>query len=97
MITVFTKDPDSVLDYPVNWGPWLDKCYGGDTLDSVDWILDSGITLGVMSYGPWNSATVAYCWILGGTLGEIYNVTCRITTVGGRIDDYSFQLSIEST
>lgn len=94
MIILKTKDPQSRLDYSFDIQDWLNT---GDTIASVEWILDPGITIGIDTYAPWNTDTGAFCWISDGTLGEVYNVTCRITTVGGRIDDFSFQLSIEST
>ena len=34
----FTKDPDAVLDYSVDWSLWL----AGDTISSSEWLLDDG-------------------------------------------------------
>ena len=37
----FTKDPDAVLDYSVDWSLWL----AGDQISSSEWILEPGATI----------------------------------------------------
>ena len=34
----FTKDPDAVLDYSVDWSLWL----AGDEISTSEWILEEG-------------------------------------------------------
>ena len=34
----FTKDPDAVLDYSVDWSLWL----AGDEISSSEWLLEEG-------------------------------------------------------
>ena len=74
-----TKDPNSTLDYRINWSDWL----GVDTIATVAWTVPSGIT----QTSTTNTTTSATIWLSGGTVGTRYNVVCRITTAGGRIDD----------
>ena len=37
----FTKDPDAVLDYSVDWSLWL----AGDEISTSEWLLEEGATL----------------------------------------------------
>ena len=82
------KDPDALLDYKFNWGDWL---IDGDTIadhevsvvgaTKVSSTIDAGAT----------SVTV---WLSGGMAGSVVPVTCRITTVGGRIDDRTMEIHV---
>ena len=37
----FTKDPDAVLDYSVDWSLWL----AGDQISTSEWLLEEGALL----------------------------------------------------
>ena len=87
------KDPDSRLDYEVNWFAWLN----GDSISSVTWVVPTGITEGTGTYASSFTGTTATVWLEGGTAGTVYQITCRITTALGRIDDFTFALSIQNT
>lgn len=39
-LTKFTKDPQAVLDYNVDWSTWL----GTDTIASSVWTVEAGLT-----------------------------------------------------
>lgn len=82
------KDPDSVLDYGVDWGVPFNSWLGDDVIDAVAWAVPTGLTKGAES----NSDTVAKVRLSGGTVGVIYTVTCRITTDRGQTDDRSFRI-----
>ena len=83
----FTKDTNSVLDYTVDWGGWLN----GDTIASSTFtVLPVTITVDSTS----NTTTITTIWLSGGTLGSTYTVNNRITTAGGRTDERSFVVSI---
>jgi hypothetical protein len=80
-----TKDPVDNLDYTVDWSLYLASYL--DTIDSVVWsATPAGLTLGANSKG----ATDATIWLSGGAAGVTYSVTCRITTVGGRVTERTF-------
>jgi hypothetical protein len=85
-LNVFTKDPNATLDYSVDWTNWLDT----DTIASVVWVVPAGITQSSVS----NTTKVATIWLSGGTTGKFYNITCRITTTGGRIDDRTITITV---
>lgn len=80
-IEKFYKDPDATLDYVINWVDWLD----GDTINSVEYVAATGITVETAMLTE--SLTTTTLWLSGGTAGQSYDVTCRITTALGRIDD----------
>lgn len=68
----FEKDPDGVKLLRFDWARELD----GDTIASVDYLLPDGLTEGT------NGGTGSYrtVKVSGGTAGNVYRVTCRITT-----------------
>lgn len=84
----FTKDPDAVLDYQVNWFRWLVE---GDFITAVSFDPDSGITVEDSSY----TDTTTTVWLSGGTVGVTYKVVCHITTAGGREDDRTLQIAVK--
>jgi hypothetical protein len=82
------KDPNAVLDYVVDWAPWLADS-GSDTITAVVWTA-TGLTITSSSF----TTTDATVRLSGGTSGTLYTVSCRITTAGGRIDERSFKLRV---
>ena len=86
----FKKDPNAVLDYTFDWGPYLAPTT--DTIASVTWVLSAGITKSSQT----NTTTTATAFIAGGVEGSTETLTCRITTVGGRTDDRTIDLKIVS-
>ncbi|MCC6364928.1 MAG: hypothetical protein IT165_15530 [Bryobacterales bacterium] len=83
----FTKDPNAVLDYSIDWTRWL----AGDQIAASEWIVASGLTKMADS----KTATSATVWLSGGTAGQSYIVTNRITTSAGRTEDRSFTVRVE--
>ena len=81
------RDPDSVLDYSVDWSALLGD---GETLVSASWLVPAGLTLVSESL----ASPVATVWLSGGTVGQVYRVTSRVVTSGGRQDDRSFTLVV---
>jgi hypothetical protein len=86
-IATFVKDPNAVLDYQVDWSPWL----GVDTIATSAWTLPVGITQQSAS----NTTTTATIWLSGGTVATKYPITNRITTAGGRTDDRTITISVK--
>lgn len=75
----FIKDPDAVEDYVFNWLAELDD----DTIATSVWVVPVGITKDSDS----NDDSTTTVWLSGGSAGAYYQVTNRITTVGGRTLD----------
>lgn len=85
----FTKDPDAVLDYSIEWSKWL----AGDQIQTSAWSVSDP---GLEAAGDSNTPTRATVWLSGGVAGQSYSVTNRITTSGGRTDDRSFVIQVQA-
>ena len=83
------KDPDEVLDYEIDWSGRLAT---GDTIATSTWIVPTGITKNSDTY----TTTKSIIWLSGGTIGETYVFTCRITTAANRTHDQSVKLQIKA-
>lgn len=93
------KDPDSKLDYEINWLNWLtsiDVVTGIpviDTIASSAWVdVHSDLTVETDHFTD-STTTV---WLTGGVIGETYEVTNRITTAAGRIQDQTVKLECKA-
>ena len=86
MAQAFLKDPDSVLDYHINWDSWLN----GDTISTSSWTADAGIVIDSDS----NTSTAATVWLSSGTAANEYTVTNQIVTAGSRTDDRSIYILV---
>ncbi|OQW34522.1 MAG: hypothetical protein A4E20_10910 [Nitrospira sp. SG-bin2] len=85
MAKTFTKDPEAILDYSVDWSKWL---VSDDYLVHATFVPSPGLS--VISSNV--TETIATVWLSGGIAGQTYSVTCHITTNGGRQDDRTFQI-----
>ena len=82
--TFSAKHPDDILDYRFDWAgernntgltDWLEL---SETIVSHEVEVEAGLTLVSSSAVDNNTAVLA--WISGGTDGNNYTVTCKITT-----------------
>lgn len=89
-MSTYVKDPDAVLDYTFDWTAWLPD---SDTIITRTITPGSGITVNSSSIALTGKAVVA--WLSGGTVGQTYPVTCRITTTEGRTDDRTLYVRIQ--
>lgn len=81
----YPKDPDAVLDYPINWAPYL---AGGDTITDAVATAEAGLTVDSTEF----TTTTTTAWLSGGTDGTKYLVTTHITTAEGREDDRTIEI-----
>ena len=84
----WVKDPDARKDYAIDWSAWL----GDATIVDSTWIVPSGLTHDAAE--DEFSATVALLWLSGGTKGQRYIVTNRVTASDGSIEDQSIEILI---
>lgn len=92
-LTTMEKDPDAKLPYSVDWSKWLAN--EGDTAASAAWTVPAGMTK-ESSPAETLVSGVATVWLSGGTLGQSYEVVCRLTTTAGRIDERTILIVIKS-
>jgi hypothetical protein len=65
------KDPDSVLDYVIDWSDWLAE---GETLTASDWTMEGDAVAGTDTF----TDATATLWVSGGT--TTFRITSAITT-----------------
>lgn len=86
-ISTFNKDSDAVLDYEFNWVDWLSS---SEEITSYEIIASPGITVDTDT----NTENRVTVWLSGGTAGQPYTCTCRITTNQGRTDDRTMTIRV---
>lgn len=90
----FEKDPQSVLDYTIDWGTWLN----GDEISTSAWAIGTGslgdTTLALTTDS--NTTEKATAWLSSGKHGQSYAATNTIVTVGGRTVERSIVLILRS-
>lgn len=84
------KDPDAVLDFPVDWSAWLAD---GEAITAVEVTATTGLT--VDPDPEIVGGTVVVAILSGGTVGQKYDVTYHITTSEARVDDRSITVVIK--
>lgn len=88
------KQPNEVLPYDFDFGPWLaneDDALQASLLTS-EVTADAGITIEEKTHDI--ATGVVQVRISGGTAGHRYKVTCRITTAGGKVKELEFVLVV---
>lgn len=81
------KDPNARLDFGRDWSAWLEDT---ETIVDSTWLAPDGLTIETPSV----SGGKTIVWVTGGTVGQSYRLTNRITTSAGRIDDRSLTIHI---
>jgi hypothetical protein len=89
-----TKQPSEVLDYDVDFGDWMPS---GDYLDgaqvNVRWMSGPQDTP-LAVHAVQNTRTVVKVWLSGGANGARYRVELRAATMGGRLREAEFDISV---
>lgn len=88
----YTKDPDAVLDYSIDWSDWLPDT---DTITASTYTVASDAADAVVVDDSSFTTTTTTVWLTGGVVGTKYTVTNHITTSAGRQDDRSLTISIK--
>lgn len=90
----FVKDPDSVLDYAVDWRDVLED---GESILSYSWTIeDKGNADDLQEHtkGSTLDSGKTLIWLENGVNGERYEVKSRITTSEDRTYDRTFEIRI---
>ncbi len=83
----FSKDPDDVLDFELDWSDWLAT---SETISTSTWTVPTGIIKDTDT----NTTTTTTIWLSGGTHGAAYQITNRAVTNQGRTKDQSIYVSV---
>lgn len=89
-IAKFTKDPDAVLDYTIDWSAWLPP---GDTI--VDAVATSSAPDKLVVDSTSHTTDETTVWLSGGEVGQTYDVVTHITTNDGREDDRTITIVVK--
>lgn len=89
-VLVWEKDPDSVLDYSLDWSDWLAEI-PDDAITNMSVALSSGLS--VPAYGVVNGGLTAIM-AAAGVVGVMEQATIHIVTDAGRVDERTIQLLI---
>lgn len=84
----YIKDPSARKPYGVDWTDWA---IADDVLTGSTWTVPPGIT----NAGESLEGMLAVVWISGGTTGQKYTITNRVTTRDGVIDERSLTIRIK--
>ena len=86
-IQTFRKDPDSVLDYGIDWSIWLAS---GETISTSAWTVPVGITKDSDSKGD----TSTLIWLSGGAAGSTYELANKIVTSDNRTVERTIEIIV---
>lgn len=89
------KDPSAVLDYEIDWAPFL---VPGDAIAASTFVptlpdgtLDTTITVANVTFAPTNTTV----WLSGGMVGDpTHMIINHIITTQGRQDDQTLYIDI---
>lgn len=88
-LATFIKKPLEVQDYDISFVNWLTAL--GDTGSSIVVEATSGITLVSSNL----TSGVVKVWLSGGSANQVYTVTVKLTTTGGRVKIVDIQISVK--
>jgi hypothetical protein len=89
------KDPQSTLDYSIDWQDWLEN---SDNITNSTWTISTFTD----DENPIEEETSAYVngvatiLLSGGTDGKIYRITNTITTANDLIDERYFRIVVKN-
>ena len=84
------KDPNAVEPFVWDFADVMAETTPDDTISSATFTVPAGITKDSDS----NTTTTATAVLSGGTVGESYDILCRIVTAAGRTIDKTYRVPI---
>lgn len=91
-MSFYLKDPQSRVDYAIDWSPYLAEQSIAASLWAVEPDEDGGIAISEASFEPARSAAR----LAGGLIGHSYTVSNRVTFSDGTTDVRSITLRVEA-
>lgn len=83
------KDPQDVDAFQIDWSERLSS-------ETISTSVFTSTPTGLTHTSTSNTTTMTTLWLSGGTEGEIYEITNRITTTAGRTLDQTVKLRVKS-
>jgi hypothetical protein len=91
-MSFYLKDPQSLVDYAIDWSPYLGEQVIETSLWRVDPDEDGGIAAEETSFEPARTAAR----LAGGRIGHSYSVSNQVTFSDGTTDVRSITLRVEA-
>lgn len=92
-IRTFAKDPDAVLDFYLDWTPWLDS--DEEMIVASRWRIERpNDTLRIAARSTFTHFETKVV-LAGGTPGQTYIVTNHVTTLLGREEERSLGIAVQ--
>ena len=91
-MTLFLKDPGSILDYAIDWGS---EYLSEDTIADSSWVIEPAEPEGVQVQASAFDGTTTTVIAAGGVAGHIYQLTNHVELASGLTDSRSVTLRIE--
>jgi hypothetical protein len=91
-MTLLLKEPQSTLDYSVDWGTHY---LAGDLLASSDWTVSPDETGGLAVEQSGLDAAIATVRVAGGIAGRLYRLSNDIVTARGLKDRRTVTIRVE--
>lgn len=93
MAKIFTKDPDEVLDFSIDWNLELASLGSPeDAISTSTWTVPSGITEGAKAI----NAGFTTIFLSGGTAGQTYIIHNQITTTSLRVYERTIAVQVRA-
>lgn len=93
MAISFSKDPDEVLDFLLDWSA---RVTDGDTITTSQWIMPTATSGGIIKNSDTSTASTTTIWLSGGIDGTSYSIVNRVITAGGRTMDQTCYVKIKA-
>jgi hypothetical protein len=90
-MSFYLKDPQSRVDYRIDWGGYLD----GQVVAASAWTVTPTETGGLGVDGSTFDLERTSATLTGGLPGHVYSATNRVTLSDGRSDQRSITLRVE--
>jgi len=90
-MSYYLKDPQSRVDYAIDWAPYLE----GRTIAGSVWSVDPNEAGGIAIDGASFTATRTAATLTGGRVGHVYGIANHVTLSDGRREDRSIVLRVE--
>lgn len=91
-MSLFVKDPDSRIDYRVDWGA---DYLGANLIAASQWQIAPQEAGGLTIAGSGHDGLSSLVTLTGGRSGQSYALTNRVTLTNGEIDERSIAIRVE--
>lgn len=89
---MFLKDPDSILDYSVDWAAAIER---GISISASSWDVHPEEPGGIVVTGTSLEGSVSAVRLAGGLAGHVYAVGNRVVLLDGSRDERSLTIRVE--